>query len=95
MKLSEQCIEAIEDKINGLSFSECYESGAEIALTTESIYSKAGLISLEDALGFAEWIRLNAIKLDDYYWATRVDNYYGKYAIQQLFQIYQEQKNKL
>ena len=107
MKLSKECIEAIE------GHEECYYQdyganrntkirstfmvGATEALTNPSIYSKAGLISLEDALGFAEWARLDGwnIGVNDTLWRHYMRPLSDKgITTAQLFQIYQEQKDK-
>lgn len=68
MKLSEQCIEAINNKAidlaiesaNGLDYNSntkhFIKKGMLEVIGNPSIYSKAGLIRKEDAGSFAEWL---------------------------------------
>lgn len=99
MKLSKECIEAIEETneykmcgASGASYTQKhFMQGAKIAITNPSIFSKAGLISLEDALEFAEWVEedsLSVVGKDRYLYNRKW------YTVAQLFQIYQEQKEK-
>jgi len=72
-----------------------YEQGATEALTNPSIYEKAGLISLEDAFGFAEWLPKQlgiGYSIEDKAWFSNSGK--SRHEIAQLFQIYQEQKEK-
>ena len=88
-QLSEECIKAIKDNCfypDRLIF----QSGAKEALTNPEIYTKADLISLEDSLGFAEWVMDNAIM------HAQIDNTwdYNKKWIttQELYTLYINQK---
>lgn len=94
MKLSKECIEAIDGLFPRYAMQRV---AATEALTNPSIYSKAGLISLEDAFGFPEWIDES-----NYEWipSMRIFVHDEDYDVNelfttaQLFQIYQEQKEK-
>lgn len=83
MKLSKECIEAIYEQIDeSVSNRNDMILGCQEALTNPSIFEKAGLISLRDALGWVEFYRRTS--LHDI--ATK--------SSPELFQIYQKQKQK-
>lgn len=89
-QLSKEAIEAIEEipvpLYLGLS-ENYFRVGMIQALTNPEIYEKAGLIILEDAMGFAEWAQYECIRING-------DWQLGKeyYTTAQLFQIYKQQK---
>jgi hypothetical protein len=64
-KLSQECIEQIEKFTNmqgNLNRRYGYWLGATKALTNPTIYQSAGLMTVEEALRFGEWIA------DNYLW---------------------------
>lgn len=71
-----------------------YESAVEAmeeALTNPEIYTKADLISKEDALGFAEWVYIDCVY--DYDYQKKL--WYGsnaRYTTSELFTIYKQTK---
>jgi len=149
MKLSEQCIEAIENNANtwpSKNQRAAYSEGATEALTNPSIYekagliqsddllpesfknekvlviltnslrhlnaeqlahllksitqrskeatTKAGLISLEDAADFYNWADLKGWYTNGVNWWNDANHTAKPITTDQLFQIYQEQKQK-
>ena len=95
-QLPQEAIEAIEEEFpvnKGLPIYMDYRDGAKIALTNPDIYSKAGLISLEEMAEFFKWLTENATHwLGKDLWEYNLDE--KDYTTAQLFQIYQEQKEK-
>lgn len=100
-QLSKECIESIEkesDVYSKIPYDKvCFERGSFVALTNPSIYSKAGLISLEDAYDFFNWT------IDNKWYMIKKNNWYNPridkkeentLTTAQLFQIYQQQKEK-
>jgi hypothetical protein len=96
-ELSKEAKELIEESANSfgnLRIRHGFKLGAEIALTTPVLLEKQGLISLEDAMGFAEWLA------DNYQWIPLKkkfvhDDDYDANELEpssKLFQIYKQQK---
>ena len=102
MKLSKECIEAIEkesDVYSKIPYDKvCFERGSFVALTNPSIYEKAGLISLEDAFVFFHWATTKAgghyYDADLKLFVRPSTSYEETKTISEIFQIYQDTKNK-
>ena len=62
--LSQECIEQIE-KANPffiVATENAFNRGAKAALTNPTIYQSAGLMTVEEALRFAEWVQYECIR---------------------------------
>lgn len=94
MKLSKECIEAIEEASQIFLSPKIVAFGMEKALKNPSIYSKAGLISLEDAFAFLEWAAKSLWKYEINKGLWFISYSEKPITTAQLFQIYQEQKDK-
>lgn len=103
MKLTNEAIEAItaHEKCYYLDYvsnrntkiRSTFMVGATEALTNPEIYEKAGLISLEDAMGFAEWLPKQlglGYSIEDKAWFSNSGK--SRHTKAQLFQIYKQQK---
>jgi hypothetical protein len=66
--------------------------GAAQALTNPTIYQAAGLMTVEEALEFAEWVDENGVRLDNGKWVTRDENDYNEYTTTDLLTIFRQQK---
>ena len=98
-KLTKECIEVIRKeaiKVAHSQYAVPMADYAEKVLTTESIYSKAGLISLEDASDFFSWaLKIGWYVLSNREWYNSKNKTEDNFiTTAQLFQIYQEQKEK-
>lgn len=61
--IKQSCEETYSDTFHCVSTMEAMEE----ALTNPSIYEKAGLITLDEAFSFAEWILGDSCTVDDLY----------------------------
>ena len=93
-QLSEECIKAITEALpmkDGVPYYLDQWKGAKEALTNPEIYTKADLISKDDAFSFAEWIDFEGMY--DYSPPTKL--WYGsnsRYTTEELFTLYQQTK---
>ena len=98
-QLSEECIKAIEDSIviadlftmNTVmdeKIKDLMAASMQRALLDESIYTKADLISKEDALGFAIWIDDSIYTYVGGQWTNGI----SKQSSEQLYNQYQQTK---
>jgi hypothetical protein len=86
-KEAKQLIEESANSFGNLRIRHGFKLGAEVALTTPVLLEKQGLISLEDAMGFAEWAQYECIRHEgDWIYDFQL------YTTAQLFQIYKQQK---
>lgn len=77
------------DSTQNEEMRNCCLWGFKEAITKPEIYEKAGLISLEDAMFFSEWAQYECIRPEgDWILEKQL------YTTAQLFQIYQDTKNK-
>lgn len=53
--LSQNCIEQIVEQCGDMTNYSLFMSGATESLTNPTIYQSAGLMTVEEALRFAEW----------------------------------------
>jgi hypothetical protein len=92
--LPKEAVEAIEKAFENESLplhTEGMIDGATEALTNPEIYEKAGLVSIDDALGFSEWAHENADMMGENDWVYQ-DFLGQQITTAELFTIYKEQK---
>jgi len=101
-KLSQECIEQIEEEANNVYLPESlfkndFREGSIAALTNPNIYQSAGLMTVEEALRFAEWVDDSTyiFNSDIGRWFRVIDNYVDEnFNSDQLLTIFRQQNQE-